>query len=369
MRDDDRPHLSPPLPLATTIPRAPPRLSSSTPPRRVATEEERQRVLDAYEAGDDWLTVARYNNVSRAAAYRLCKSGDPSSPPRGRARANCVKCTNKMVAALEEYLEENCTLTLVQLRDKIMGRFQVDVSTSTISAKLCEKLITLKQIRKEPSTCNSEVNKAKRYTFATELVRHQTNGEYIVYYDESNFNLFCMRSQGRPPAGQRTDGLVLHQLQRGSIRMDVNAAFVKRIYETVKASATCRKYFVGKKVVIVLDNAPAHNQTEERLEEVIAEHGDLELLRLGPYSPMINPIEGCFSVFKARVKAYLAEQRHRIFVQGAHLNMTEARISLLKDAATVPISCMNRHLVVAMALHCQRFVADALKMEDMEYGV
>ncbi|KAG2779859.1 hypothetical protein PC116_g18976 [Phytophthora cactorum] len=51
-----------------------------------------------------------------------------------------------MVAALEEYLEENCTLTLVQLRDKIMGRFQVDVSTSTISAKLCEKLITLKQV-------------------------------------------------------------------------------------------------------------------------------------------------------------------------------------------------------------------------------
>ncbi|KAG2852382.1 hypothetical protein PC110_g22747 [Phytophthora cactorum] len=39
-----------------------------------------------------------------------------------------------MVAALEEYLEENCTLTLVQLRDKIMGRFQVDVSTSTINS-------------------------------------------------------------------------------------------------------------------------------------------------------------------------------------------------------------------------------------------
>ncbi|KAG6945673.1 hypothetical protein JG688_00016445, partial [Phytophthora aleatoria] len=85
--------------LATAIPRAPPRLSSSTPPRRVATEEERQRVLDAYEAGDDWLTVARYYNVSRAAAYRLSKSGDPSPPPRGRARANCVKCTNEMVAA------------------------------------------------------------------------------------------------------------------------------------------------------------------------------------------------------------------------------------------------------------------------------
>ncbi|KAG2819577.1 hypothetical protein PC111_g11843 [Phytophthora cactorum] len=306
------------------MPRAPPRLSSSTPPRCVATKEERQRVLDAYEAGDDWLTVARYNNVSRAAAYRLCKSGDPRPPPGGGARANCVKCTNEMVSALKDYLEEDCTLTLVQLHDKIMDRFQ---------------------IRKEPSTCNSEVNKAKRYTFATELVRHQTNGEYIVYYDESNFNFFCMRSQGRAPAGQMADGLVLHQLQRRSIRRGVNAAFLKRIYETVKASATYRVYFVGKKVIIVLDNAPTNNQPEERLKEVIAEHGDLELLCLGLYSPMLNPIEG------------------------EHLNMTEARMSLLEDAATVSISCMNRLLVVAMALHCQRFVADALKIEDIEYGV
>ncbi|KAF1789021.1 hypothetical protein GQ600_10127 [Phytophthora cactorum] len=105
---------------------------------------------------------------------------------------------------------------------------------------------------------------------------------------------------------------------------------------------------------------PAHNQTEERLEEVIAEHGDLELLRLGPYSPMLNPLKGVLASLR---------REQRMFVQGAHLNMTMARMSLLEDAATVSISCMNRHLVVAMALHCQRFVADALRKEDMEYGV
>ncbi|KAE9184745.1 hypothetical protein PF005_g21556 [Phytophthora fragariae] len=315
--------------------------ASATPPRRTATEEERQRVLDAFEAGGDWLMVARYNNVSRAAAYRLCKKGDPSPPPRGGARASCVKCTDAMVEALETYLDEECTLTLVQLRDKLMEDFEVDVSTSTISAKLATKLITLKQIRKEPSTCNNDVNKAKRYTFAAKIIRHQVNGDYIVYYDESNFNLFCMRTQGRARVGQRAvvktppskgknlqklqcavsveDGPVLHQLQRGSITMDVNAEFVKSIYATVKASDTYREYFAGKKVVIVLDNAPAHNQVELRLEEVIAEHGDLELLRLGPYSPMLDPIEGCFSVFKAKVKAYLSEHRQRMFSQGSHL--------------------------------------------------
>ncbi|EGZ14985.1 hypothetical protein PHYSODRAFT_412042, partial [Phytophthora sojae] len=69
-------------------------------------------VLDAFAAGDDWLTVAKYNNVSRAAAHRLCKKGDPSPPPRGGARASCVKCTDAMVEALEGYLDEDCTSTL-----------------------------------------------------------------------------------------------------------------------------------------------------------------------------------------------------------------------------------------------------------------
>ncbi|KAE9009433.1 hypothetical protein PR002_g15616 [Phytophthora rubi] len=177
-----------------------------------------------------------------------------------------------MVEALEACLDEECALTIVQLRDELM---EVGVSTSTISAKLASKLM-LKQIRKKPLTCNNDVNKVKRYTFAAKFISHQANGDYIVYYDESNFNLFCMRTQGRARCAVSVeDGLVLHQLQRGSITMDVNAEFAKSIYATVKASDTYREYFAGEKVVIVLDNAPAHNQVELRLEEVIAEHGDL----------------------------------------------------------------------------------------------
>ncbi|KAG3102191.1 hypothetical protein PI124_g13953 [Phytophthora idaei] len=57
-----------------------------------------------------------------------------------------------------------------------------------------------------------------------------------------------------------------------------------------------------------------------------------------------------------------------MFNQGAFPTMTEARMSLLEDAANAWIGCMHRHLVVSMALHCQRAVADALKMEDMQYG-
>ncbi|KAG3066757.1 hypothetical protein PI125_g23794 [Phytophthora idaei] len=254
----------------------------------------------------------------------------------------------------------------------------------------------------------------KRFLFVQQLVEHQAKGDYIVYYDETNYNLFCMRSQGRATKGKRAvvkttpskgknlqnqcavsveDGLVLYQLQRGGIRMDVNATFVKSIYEAVKNSETYRNVYGGKSVVIVFDNAPAHNQTETRLAEELGEHSDLVLLRLGPYSPMLNPIEGkvslciciphekiakavccslrcagCFSVFKANVKAFLAAHRQRMFDQGAFLSLTEARMTLLEDAANSSIRCINRHLVTSMTLHCQRAMADALKVEDMQYG-
>jgi hypothetical protein len=49
-------------------------------------------------------------------------------------------------------------------------------------------------------------------------------------------------------------GLVTYRLQRRSIRMDTNAAFAEEIYQAVKASDEFRRYFDGKKVVIVIDN-------------------------------------------------------------------------------------------------------------------
>jgi hypothetical protein len=125
--------------------------------------------------------------------------------------------------------------------------------------------------------------------------------------------MFCERGQGRAPRLERAvrvlllfkgrnlqlqcavsteDGLVLYRLQRGSIQMDVNADFAKSIYRTVKDLYTFQRYYEGKNVVIVLDNAPGHHQTEARLQTVVDENNDLILLHLGPYSPMCNPIEG-----------------------------------------------------------------------------
>jgi hypothetical protein len=147
----------------------------------------------------------------------------------------------------------------------------------------------------------------------------------------------------------------------------------------VKSSLTYVEHFQGKKVVVVLDNAPAHSQTEERVEE----HEDLVLLRLAPYSPMCNPIEGkynlyaltywhyateCFSVLKAKINVDLALSREELVAIRPRGTIVAARMAILERVAKRCIDCMDLRLVNKMALHCQHAVAAAERLENMQYN-
>ncbi|KAG3125005.1 hypothetical protein C6341_g25952 [Phytophthora cactorum] len=108
-----------------------------------------------------------------------------------------------MEAALVEYLEENCQYKLSQMRDMLLFDFGVFIGTSLISKKMCGELDTAKQVRVEPKTCNSAVNIDQRRVFYEPLLEHERKLSFIVYYDETNFNLYCKRTQGRAPVDQR----------------------------------------------------------------------------------------------------------------------------------------------------------------------
>ncbi|KAG1707074.1 hypothetical protein DVH05_026270 [Phytophthora capsici] len=106
----------------------------------------RARVLDSYRAGEDWMLVAAHNGISATVAHRIVDSGRVELLPRGGLRTACVKCTPEIVAALEEYLDDNCSYTLSAMQGMIRYDFDVRISTSTISDKLIDMLYTLKQV-------------------------------------------------------------------------------------------------------------------------------------------------------------------------------------------------------------------------------
>ncbi|KAG6965403.1 hypothetical protein JG687_00005449, partial [Phytophthora cactorum] len=105
-------------------------------------------------------------------------------------------------------------------------------------------------------------------------------------------------------------------------------------YNAVKKTDVYKGHFVGKTIVIVLDNAPASSHTES----LVKGRKDREHLRFGPYSPICNPIEGCFSALKARIKAYLNLNADQM-IKLPYSKMMERRMCLLERAAD---HCMSQ---------------------------
>ncbi|POM71723.1 Hypothetical protein PHPALM_11668 [Phytophthora palmivora] len=363
------------------------------------THDERRRVLDAYHAGRNWREVARLNGFKRSTAEYLVSHGRVKDLRRGGAQN--VNVTPAIKEVLEGYLNGT--------------DFNVDLSMFTISRHLLDMLYTVKQVsrrhvcyhyvivntnedpvkiktRIEPTTCNNETNKEKRKQFAEALVEHHRLGNLVIYFNESNYNLYTKRSRGRAKKGKRAIeklpptkranlqiqcavssafGVVAYRTRRGSIKMQDIADFVDELYAAVKDSDVFKHDFTGKKIVVVFDNAPAHSQTET----LVTTHDDLVLLRLGPYSPMRNPIENCFSVLKSHIKEYLALMRPEMTqaptartATGSLISMTEARMRLLVRAAHVSMPKITHQLVVTMELHSRDFVNAAIRYEDMSYG-
>ncbi|OWZ18922.1 hypothetical protein PHMEG_0006906 [Phytophthora megakarya] len=252
-------------------------------PRTPHPEAAHARLLAAYRGGEDWMFVAAHNDIPPTTARRIVETGRVELRPRGGARSSCIKCTPEIEAAVEQYLDENCTYTLNARKDMLRSFGSMEA------------------------------------------------GDFIVYYDKTNCNVYCKRVNLQVQCAVSTEmGLVHCRLQRGSITMNVNAVFVDEIYDKVKSSTIFHEHFVGEKVVVVLDYAPAQNQ----IEDLITERDDLVLLRLALYSPMCNPIEGCFIVFKAKINADLVLSREELVIARPRGTFAAARMVILKRAVS-----------------------------------
>ena len=95
---------------------------------------------------------------------------------------------------------------------------------------------------------------------------------------------------------------------------------------------------------MVVDTAPCHSNIEE-------EFLGCEVLRLGPYSPMFNPIEQVWSLIKAYIKQELAAKIVSILAMERRdgLSITEQRARALtslieEELGTVTPEVCNRFI-------------------------
>ncbi|RLN55761.1 hypothetical protein BBJ28_00027184, partial [Nothophytophthora sp. Chile5] len=288
------------------------------------TLETKLRILEAARTGGDWKAIAETNNVNLNTArswLRRYRSFADATRPVARGGKRTTKMTDEGVAYLLSLLSIDSDLTLCQLADLLNTACSISVCPQTIKNHLDARLITVKQFHKEPQYMNTDVNKLKRREYLIRLQQLQAMGKSIIYMDDTNYNIWSSRTRGRSPCGRRAVKKVLagggQNLQviacigkGGVVHYETKLGSNKHVHSNEFIQNTLRKFEDVSNVVVVLDNAPCHSRAEAVFEE--PEFAEATLLRLGPYSPMLNPIENVFSAFKSAVKDFMTVKRAEI---------------------------------------------------------
>lgn len=139
------------------------------PPRRhhAVRAEDRQRIIDAYREGTDYVAVAQQLGVRRTTAWSVVakwiRTGETTARRRGGNRPR--KVDDEMVDFFVMMIESDPTITLKRLNDAVREIWpnKPHVSTATISRALHGSLITVKQIRNIPADRNTPATKEKRH--------------------------------------------------------------------------------------------------------------------------------------------------------------------------------------------------------------
>ncbi|OWZ02032.1 Transposase [Phytophthora megakarya] len=260
----------------------------------------KQRVRHVHSNGGDWRLAAVHNDLSYSVARRAIIQGETPPRLRGGVCSSSVKMTVEIMAKLEEYLDEDCHFTLTAMK-------------TVRSQGLTRNTLHHKKLRIEKTTTNNTTNKNKRKEFVEKLEEHVAKGDMIIYQDETNFNLYLSRSEEWHASGKTLHiqgcvstltGVVLLRTHEGSITKEESARFIADLFVAAQRTEEYQGLPATNKVVIVTDNAPAHSSVETLACELLVSAGIMNnhilvLLRLWPYSPILNPIEGCWNVLKA----------------------------------------------------------------------
>lgn len=334
------------------------------------SNQDRRRIVTSANRGEDWVALSSQLNVPYKTAYNWVRSGEASPLPKGGKKPKVL--SEEEIDVIITWIEEDSGISIKQIQSKVMTSYQKPVSVSTIGNYLEGRLFTLKQVHYEPVTMNTIENKTRRANYVRRLNLLVQQGKQIVWLDETNFNLFCRRKQGRSKAGQRAvqklpsskgpnvhlicaisaAGVVAMERRRGSFTNESANAWVENLLQRWQDS--------GNRIedlVIVMDNAPCHSRVETVLEGTSA-----TLLRLAPYSPMLNPVETIWSKVKAFVKANLRIPE----VQPP--GVVEQRLLYLENVIDQAKNTIVGGDCARAVQHTTTFHPAAIAMEDMLVG-
>lgn len=357
--------------------------------RRIGNED-RGRLIDAFEAQRDYIQLADNLEINRNTARSIIttylREGRRNKLQRGGARN--TKMDDEMKERLEHLIDRNPLMTLQEMKADLAESLpqKPAVSTSTIARALDGLFITLKLVEDVPVVRNAPRVLDERAEYANWFLQTGVLA-HCVFVDECGYNIWTRRSQGRAPRGEPARrvvhgqrgkncnftfavsdavGLVHHTVACDTVTRETFQVFL------LETARQCNQFFPhDTDVFIIYDNARPHVNAHlpENAEGV---HPRVHLKKLPPYSPFLNPTEMAHSAFKAAVKRDLAQPRwqqrfgDREAARRAEMNMQQWRCNLIQQVGRNNIDAITQEKCDQWYRHTQAYMARCLARQPID---
>ena len=293
-----------------------------------------------------------------------------------RGAAHNVKVDAEVELEARDIVECHSDYTLDQINRELQRRLpnKPSISRSTLARLRELSLVSLKKLEDIPAARNSEDTKNARQQYATWLLQEGLE-QRLIFVDEAGINLFTRRTRGRAPVGQRATRVVGGTRGKNlTLRLAISEEGIVH-YEFIEGGMTKDKFsnflrtlscVVGEEPAsIICDNAPAHRN-------VIIDNPMHQLRHLPAYSPFLNPVENCFSTWKASLKRTLAEVRTMLMGEAASsearlrgISVSAFRHSSLAEIGDQALETITPAFCRNWYRHMQHRLPECIRMDDI----
>ena len=248
-----------------------------------------------------------YNILSVFRDQKRIDKQPSSGRPKRFDEKFCLAIVNYFTNERPDGTLQQCRQYLCDKREELSLGEKMP-SITTFNRILAQNKISLKALTIVLEQRNSETTMTLRRQYAIKYTRFEGTASFFII-DEFGCNVSMRRGKGRSKIG--TPALIEAHGTRGN-NLSICAAIDKDgpVHFYAEYLAFNRFHFVtfledlakklkekdsNKQYVLVMDNVAFHKTEEVRA--FIREH-KVKVLYLPPWSPMLNPIENCFSKVK-----------------------------------------------------------------------
>lgn len=297
------------------------------------SNEERKKLIDlVFNKGMLIKEAARILDINYKTAAKICRVFVTQDRTEKKIPERKKKFGPELDDHVRAFYSQRNLGTLEQCRKYLIDNFNESPSVALIHNVLKRIRFTLKDAVLIPTERNSERTIKLRKTYVAKFMRLESANANFVYLDEFGCKLSLRRRKGYSLIG--TPCHINATGKRGNnlsvcAALDINGPIVFRakfhaynhaqFIEFLEMLKT--KLDMSKTNVIIMDNASFHKKD---LVLDWFKNNSLRYLFLPPYSPMLNPIEECFSKVKNEIKKLLYDGRDLLVaVEEAFRSVTE----------------------------------------------